>query len=176
MYAIRSYYVNRLLVQNETDAATKYPSCVMPPSQMYKFISGYLRPEFNSQQIRTKIWAGTFRTPYKLDALEFAGNKAYLDSVDGIGIQYTLPKYISDINCLIGNKPKMHTESNCFNGNNSYEQALSRLSEVASYINGGIPNFCYWNMILNETGMSGWNWKQNSLINIDRTNKRNNFV
>jgi glucosylceramidase len=45
------------------------------------------------------------------------------------------------------------------------------LEEAADYINGGLTNFCYWNMILNETTKSGWDWNQNSLINIDRTNK-----
>jgi glucosylceramidase len=40
-----------------------------------------------------------------------------------------------------------------------------------NYLNFGVPNYCYWNMILNETGKSGWGWKQNSLININRENQ-----
>lgn len=160
--------VDKILIQNETDIATKYPSSIMPPEQIYKFISSYLRPEFEKEEIKTEIWAGTFRTHGVLDALEFAGEEKYLNSVDGIGIQYTSARYINDLNMLANDKPKMHTEGVCYNGKNSVEQAFKRLGEVASYINYGIPNYCYWNMILDETGNSGWGWKQNSLINIDR--------
>jgi glucosylceramidase len=160
--------VDKILIQNETDISTKYPSCDMDPNQMYKFVSTYLRPEFDKENIETEIWAGTFRTHGVLDALEFTANEKYLNSVDGIGIQYTNSRYINDINLLAKNKPTMHTEGICYNGSNSIEQAFKRLEEVASYINYGIPNYCYWNMILDETGNSGWNWKQNSLINIDR--------
>jgi len=160
--------VHKILIQNETDISTKYPSCVMQPEQMYKFITSYLRPEFDDKNIKTEIWAGTFRTYGALDALEFTNKDAYLDAVDGIGIQYTNTKFISDMNLLVNNKPTMHTEGVCNNGKNTVEQAFKRLGEVASYINYGISNYCYWNMILNETGESGWKWKQNSLINIDR--------
>lgn len=162
--------IDKILIQNETDIATKYPSCVMEPKQMYQFVSTYLRPEFDKKNIKTEIWAGTFRTHGVLDALEFAGTEKYLNSVDGIGIQYTNTKYINDMNLLAKNKPTMHTEGICYNGKNTIEQAFKRLGEVASYINFGIPNYCYWNMILNETGKSGWGWKQNSLINIDQNN------
>jgi len=170
-YAKEGITVDKLLIQNETDIHTKYPSCVMPPKQMYKLAADYIRPQFKKNNLKTEIWAGTFRTAGVLDALEFAGNKAYLNAVDGIGIQYTKGAYINDMNFLVKDKPTMHTEGNCYNGKNTVEQAFKRLGEVASYINNGMPNYCYWNMILNESGYSGWGWKQNSLINIDRENQ-----
>lgn len=67
--------------------------------------------------------------------------------------------------------PIRHTEGKCYDGKNTWEQASRRLREVADYINAGSPNFCYWNMILNETTKSGWDWAQNSLINIDLQTK-----
>jgi len=166
-YAKEGIAVDKLLIQNETDIHTKYPSNVMPPKQMYTLVADYIRPQFKKSNIKTEIWAGTFRTAGVLDAIEFAGNDTYLNAVDGIGIQYTKATYINDMNLLVKGKPTMHTEGNCYNGENTVEQAFKRLKEVASYINSGIPNFCYWNMILDETGNSGWGWKQNSLINID---------
>ena len=166
-YAEQDIKIDRVLIQNETDIHTGYPSCVMPPKQMYKFVVDYLRPKFDKNNISSEIWAGTFRTHGALDALEFANTKKYRNAVDGLGIQYTKSSYINDMNHLLKGKPTMHTEGNCNNGENTVEQAFKRLAEVASYINYGIPNYCYWNIILNETGKSGWGWKQNSLINID---------
>ncbi|MFA6831383.1 MAG: hypothetical protein WCR36_03830 [Bacteroidaceae bacterium] len=167
-YAKEGITVDKLLIQNETDVNSKYPSCEMHPNQMYQLVADYLRPDFIKNKIKTEIWAGTFRTYGTLDAIEFAGNPKYRNAVDGIGIQYSNSKYINDLNFLAKGKPTMHTEGNCYDGQNSIEQAFNRLGEVASYVNYGIPNYCYWNMILDETGNSGWGWKQNSLINIDR--------
>ncbi|MEI6865254.1 hypothetical protein [Flavicella sp.] len=163
--------IDRLIIQNENDIATKYPSCVMPVEQMGKFVKTYLNPRFKTDDINTKIWAGTFRTAGQIDAIEFASNKEYHESFAGIGIQYTSTKYIQDIKTLLPEMPIMHTEGSCYNGNNTEDQASKRLGEVAQYINYGVTNYCYWNMILNETTESGWGWKQNSLINIDRENK-----
>lgn len=168
VYAKNGIKIDRLIIQNEADADTKYPSCVMPPQQMGLFASRYLNQAFKKNKIKTEIWAGTFRTAEQLDAVEFVANKEFRESVEGIGLQYTKPRYISDMKTLYPDVKIMHTEGNCFNGDNSVEQAQKRLEEVASYINYGSPNYCYWNMILNETGKSGWDWKQNSLINIDR--------
>ena len=170
-YANEGIKIDRILVQNETDANTNYPSNVMQPAQMYHFIQQYLRPNFNKNNMNTEIWAGTFRTHGALDALEFVNTEGYLNAVDGIGLQYTNTNYLKDLSFLAADTPTMHTEGVCYNGKNNMEQAYNRLGEIASYINFGVPNYCYWNMILDETGKSGWNWKQNSLINIDRKNQ-----
>lgn len=171
-YADKGIDIDRLIIQNETDISTKYPSCVMPVSQMSEFVKIYLRPQFHSNNIKTEIWAGTFRTAGQIDAIELAANIEYRNLFDGIGIQYTQSKYIEQIKALYPEGRIMHTEGKCYDGANTWGQASKRLREVADYINGGIPNYCYWNMILNETTESGWNWKQNSLINIDRDTKK----
>ncbi len=167
-YAAEGIAVDRIVVQNETDISTKYPSCFISPEGMYELVAKYIRPQFKRDKIKAQVWAGTFRTAGDIHAIAFASNPDHLKSVDGIGIQYTGSQYINDIMQLCAGKPIMHTECKCFNGANSVEQAKSRLNEVASYINNGVTNFAYWNMILNETTESGWGWKQNSLVNIDR--------
>lgn len=171
-YADKGITIDRLVIQNENDANTPYPSCDMSASQMSNFAKNYLRPQFKSDKIKTEIWAGTFRTTSRLDAIEIAATPEYIAAFDGIGIQYTRPEYIEQMNSFYPNGKTMHTEGNCDNGKNTWEQASKRLNEIATYINRGIPNYCYWNMILNETTASGWNWKQNSLINIDRQTKQ----
>ncbi len=158
--------VDRIIVQNETDIHTKYPSCVISPDQLYKVIS-YMRPTFKQRGVESEIWAGTFRSAAVLDMLEYALNPEYMEAVDGVGMQYTSPQFISDLQAMSPGKPMMHTEGVCFNSENTINQAFSRFAEVASYINGGVQNYCYWNMILDETKSSGWGWPQNSLVVID---------
>lgn len=170
-YAENGIKIGRVIIQNEPDVHTKYPSNVMPPQQMGMFAAKYLRPAFKKNKVKTEIWAGTFRTAEQLDALEFVADKKLREAVDGIGLQYTKPRFTSDMKNLFPGVKMMHTEGNCFNGKNNVEQAKTRLAEIAAYINYGSPNYCYWNMILNETTESGWEWKQNSLITIDRQQK-----
>lgn len=171
-YAEKGITVDRLIIQNENDANTAYPSCDMSASEMSKFAKNYLRPQFKKDKIHSEIWAGTFRTTGRIDAIELAADPETKSIFDGLGIQYTYPQYIEQMNTLYQESSIMHTEGKCYNGKNTWDQASKRLSEVATYINRGVPNFCYWNMILNETTESGWDWKQNSLINIDRQTKQ----
>lgn len=170
-YAKEGIKVNRLMIQNEQDAITNYPSNYMPPSEMAPFVIDYLKPQFKKDKIETEIWAGTFRTAKKLEVLDLASNIEWRASMEGIGIQYTTPDQIMNLKMLYPDVALFHTEGNCYNGKNNNKQGFSRFDEVAKYINYGFPNFCYWNMILNETTKSGWDWSQNSLININREDK-----
>ncbi len=170
-YAKKGIHVNKIVIQNEQDITTKYPSCHMPPKQMGEFVINYIRPQFQKDNIKAEIWAGSFRTAKRLDGLEFVANKDWRESVDGLGIQYMNSRQIENMQAVFPEIKFLHTEGNCYGGKNSIDQAFSRFNEVSAYINHGVPNFCYWNMILNETSLSGWGWKQNSLININRKEK-----
>ena len=171
-YEEKGITIDRLIIQNENDANTSYPSNEMNVEQMSKFTKNYLRPQFKKDNIATELWAGTFRTHGQIDAIELVANPEYVALFDGVGIQYTGAIYINQMKDLDPNGHFMHTEGRCENGKNTWDQASKRLGEVANYINNGIPNYCYWNMILNETTESGWDWAQNSLINIDRQTKQ----
>ncbi|MDZ8119072.1 glycoside hydrolase family 30 protein [Pontiella agarivorans] len=162
--------IRLVCVQNEPDASTKYTSNIMPADQMLDLAINYIRPEFKKNGIDTKIFAGTFRSHGNMEMHRFVA----LDQakkVDGIGVQYTDPRLVQEVQRKYPGFTFMHTESACFQGANSPKEAVGRLGEVSGMLDAGCVNFCYWNMILNETGLSHWDWKQNSLINIDREKK-----
>ncbi|MEH0152496.1 hypothetical protein V6R21_01175 [Limibacter armeniacum] len=169
---VRAYHENgvdidRICIQNENDADTKYPSCIFPAKEMVSFANDYLIPAFKKNKIKAKVYAGTFRVVNQMDLMDFVAIKE-LGEIDGVGIQYTDARFISDAQTFKPDLKIFHTEGHCYNGENSVEQAAHRLEEVANYINSGSTTFTYWNMILNETTKSGWGWTQNSLININR--------
>jgi len=168
-YAKEGVVISRIHPQNETDMNSTYPSCVMNTKEMSNLVMNYLIPEFKRSKVKSEIWAGTYRTYGKLEALELFADAKFRKSVAGIGLQYTKPIHLNDFRALFPNVKMMHTEGKCYNGDNSMKQAQARWTEIADYLNGGVENYAYWNMILNETGKSAWNWKQNGLINIDRS-------
>ncbi len=167
-YAKKGVAIARITPQNETDANTNYPSCLMPPEKMNRFITRYLAPEMRRNNNPTQIWAGTYRVSGKFEALELLADANLRKTIAGIGVQYTKAQNIADLKSLYPDVKMMHTEGVCDNGDNSMAQAQKRLKEITDYLCNGVENYAYWNMILNETGKSGWNWKQNALININR--------
>lgn len=169
-YVTLGVKINRLIIQNETDMNPKYPGCDMSSEQMSELVINYIRPAFKEAKIATELWAGSFRGK-RHDAQAFMtleGAKV----VDGVGLQYCGSKDIIALNKDYPKMKFMHTEGKCYNGDNTMEQARSRFSEVAMWLNGGCENYCYWNMILNEESKSAWGWKQNSMITIDRQTKK----
>jgi glucosylceramidase len=169
-YAENGVKVSRICIQNETDADTNYPSCVMQPDELLNIGLNYMKPAFKKAKLKTEIYAGTFRVAKNFVMPNYLLLKD-ASKLDGIGVQYTASRYIQEAQLKFPEYKIMHTEGNCFGGQNSVKQAESRLREISDNINANCTNFCYWNMILNETTKSGWDWNQNSLINIDRTNK-----
>jgi len=159
--------IDRICIQNENDADTKYPSCTFPAKEMVSFANNYLIPAFKKNDIKTAIYAGTFRAAEKMDLMDFMMAEGK-ENLAGVGIQYTDTRFLGDARAMMPGLKIFHTEGHCYNGKNSVEEAGHRLEEVAGYINAGSTTFTYWNMILNETTLSAWGWTQNSLINIDR--------
>lgn len=163
-YAKQGVTIERLAIQNETDMNTIYPSCDMSPEQMSNLAFKYIQPAFDRANLKTEVWAGTFRGK-RDDALKFIGLEG-ANKIDGIAMQYAGPNEVKDI--YNAGYPVMHTEGKCYNSKNTMEQARSRFREVSMWLNAGSENYCYWNMVLNEESKSGWGWKQNSMIKIDR--------
>ncbi|SHH45791.1 glycoside hydrolase family 30 protein [Clostridium grantii] len=166
-YAKKGIDIDRLMIQNEPDVNTKYPSCVMSEEQMSHFIRNYLIPMFERRNINTKICAGTFRTVTGLQANKCMGNTELMDDIDGIGVQYSIISHLNDIFKIRQDKKIIHTESVCYDGQNKWEQAVKLYNDFVNYINAGCSVYTYWNMILDHSGKSTWGWCQNSLISIN---------
>lgn len=164
-YAANGVKIERLAIQNETDMNPKYPGCDMKPEQMLELISDYIHPQFRKSKLNTEIWAGTFRGK-RNDAATFIALSGASDVVDGMAMQYARPAQVEAL-CKKG-FAVMHSEGKCENGKNTIKQAQSRFGEIASWLNAGTENYCYWNMVLNEKSSSAWGWRQNSLVKIDR--------
>lgn len=160
-------------VQNETDVINVYPTSTMTSEVMRKFIRAYLIPEMMKVQkkpLKTEIWVGTIRD-VKGYADEIVEDPVIKQFVSKIGYQYSSPEVVKDSYIKHPNMELMHTESPCHNGNNSWEEAKEIFSDITWYLQSGCTNYCYWNMVLDESGLSSWNWKQNSMITVDREKK-----
>ena len=62
----------------------------------------------------------------------------------------------------------MQSENECGDGANDVKAGLYTFSLMNKYFKGGANSYIYWNMVLDESGMSTWGWKQNATITINR--------
>ncbi|MGY6648421.1 glycoside hydrolase family 30 protein [Wenyingzhuangia sp. IMCC45574] len=169
-YAKEGVTIDRICIQNENDANTKYTSNAFRAKEMVAFANEFMIPQFKKSKLKTGIYAGTLRASDQMDLMDFTQLQD-IEGIDGVGIQYTSSVILNDATRLVPGLKMFHTEGRCYNGKNTTEQAMTRLDEVAGYINAGCTAYSYWNMVLNETTKSAWDWPQNSLININRTTK-----
>ncbi|HEX2944326.1 MAG TPA: glycoside hydrolase family 30 protein [Clostridia bacterium] len=172
-YAREGVKVFAVCVQNETDVINIYPTSTMPPELMAKFIRAYLVPRLiksEGKPLKTEIWAGSIRNvPGYADIV--VNDSVVKFFVKRIGYQYSVPGVVNDSYRKLPGHHLVHTESPCHNGANSWEQAKEIFGDMVDYLENGCQCYTYWNMILDETTLSTWNWKQNSMINIDRATK-----
>ena len=88
--------------------------------------------------------------------------------VSGMTFQYDIRNLIGRAGKLYPDKELIELESKCFSGRNSWDDAMDLYGLMKHYLEGGASSYFAWNMVLNETGISTWHWRQNSLITINQ--------
>lgn len=183
-YRAEGIPIYALCVQNEIDVINVYPTSTMKPEVMREFIRSYLIPEFMKSfkdMYETEIWAGTIRN-VPLYADKVVDDEVVKQFVRGLGYQYSSGAVVKagydkykDLEFPNTTEYKglkiIHTEAPCHNGANSWAEAKEIFEDIVMYLESGCRNYSYWNIVLDETGFSTWNWRQNSLISIDRDKK-----
>lgn len=61
----------------------------------------------------------------------------------------------------------IQTENECGNGQNDWGYANYIFGLFRHYLTHGVSAYVYWNMILEQGGMSSWGWHQNSMVVVD---------
>jgi len=159
-------------VQNEFNSCQIFPSCTWEPSSLASFIGNYLGPQFDKDRIKTNIWLGTIERPDIKIIDTILGNKQCQNYIKGLGFQWAGKEAIDSAHIKYPLLELMQTESECGNGSNDWNAAEYTFSLMKRYFNSGANSYIYWNMILDETGKSHWNWKQNSLVTINTKDKK----
>ena len=176
--------IKQIHVQNEPMADQKFPSCLWSGEQMRDFIKHYLGPQAGAQSPGTEIWLGTINGPFE-DVI-IAGrcgspfNEFYDQFENTILSDRDAARYITGVGFQWGGKhvieetvlgyPEfryMQTESECSNGENSWEDAEYIFRQMLHYFRHGVESYVYWNLALAEGDTSTWGWKQNALALVD---------
>ncbi|NRT74108.1 glycoside hydrolase family 30 protein [Clostridium beijerinckii] len=175
--------INQIHIQNEPIADQKFPSCVWSGKQLRDFIKEYIGPLFEGNKLDAEIWLGTLNSPYDDYGDENWQFGQYNNFANTVLSDKDAKRYIKGVGYQWGGKhallqtrnayPEMkliQTENECGEGKNSWEYAEYVFNLMWTYFINGVSAYTYWNMVLEEEGISTWGWKQNSLITVTKDN------
>lgn len=176
--AYRAEGVNLYMVlpQNEPNQDQVFPSCVWTGDQLAEFISDYLAPTLKKQNEPIDIWVGFNGDPghggenVNDRLISVMEDPDAYKAITGIAFQYDRNNQTAVANELYPEKKLMQSESTCYNGDNTWEQAMLLYGQMLQHIGGGANQYFSWNMILDETGNSSWDWRQNAPITVNSRN------
>ncbi|WP_029904903.1 glycoside hydrolase family 30 beta sandwich domain-containing protein [Prevotella sp. 10(H)] len=155
--------------QNEFNSCQIFPSCTWTADALSTFIGDYLGPQM--KEIGVRVMFGTMERPNHLLVDTIMNNKSG-EYISEIGFQWAGKEAISKIHETYPDMKLMQTESECGNGQNSWEYCFYTWNLMKHYFNNGISAYMYWNISLDkDPANSRWKWAQNSLISVDQVNK-----
>jgi len=159
-------------VQNEPGSEQPFPSCVWSADQVAEFVGHYLGPRFAKDKPGADIWLGALNIGDAKYSERVLSDPAAGPFIAGAGFQWDGRKAIAEIHEKFPKLPLMETESECGNGSDDWKAAAHTWELFRTYIGNGAGIYTYWNMVLDETGLSTWGWKQNALVSVLRRDHR----
>lgn len=171
-YQQQGIKIDVLMPQNEIAWTPAWPSCTWRPEDLGLFVGQYLGPQFKKDSLQTQLWLGTINYPNPDYVRTFLKQKDVDKYIKGIGVQWSGKQALPVIHKEYPNYRYMQTENQCGNGENDWSSLEETWKSVVYCFNNGVNSYMYWNMVLDETCKSSWDWKQNCLIIIDRKNKK----
>jgi glucosylceramidase len=158
--------------QNEPFTRNQWPNCSWTPTAMRNFITGYLGPTFHKEKLNTELWLGTWNNDVIENFDTVLSSPEAMKYIAGVGLQWEGKNIIQALHKKYPAVKLMQTESECGNGDFSWNDARHLFDLMKIYLDGGAVIYTYWNMVLADKGTSTWGWNQNALIQIDKNSRK----
>jgi glucosylceramidase len=150
-----------------------YPQAHWSGGLMNVFLRDYLVPRLKRDNIGIEVWLGTIvnenTADYVAPVLDDAKTRS---GIAGVASQYGGQKAMEATHERYPEKKLMQSETECFNGDNLWEQGMTTFGRMIDDMNHFAGSYFYWNAVLNDEEKSTWGWRQNSLLTVDRTSGR----
>lgn len=96
-------------------------------------------------------------------------------NIVGVGFQYGGQKLLPATHEKYPGKKLAQTETECYCGWNAWDQGLISFGRIVEDATNFASSYFFWNMVLDESGLSRWNWRQNCLLTVDRRAQTVNY-
>jgi glucosylceramidase len=146
-----------------------YPQCKWTGTELNAFLRDHLLPQLKQDQVKVEVWLGTLVNDNIADYVEpVLGDPETGPQIVGAGFQYGGQKIMRATHEKFPDKKLAQTETECYGGWNAWDQAMITFGRIIENTSNFASSYFFWNMVLDESGLSRWNWRQNSLLTVDR--------
>ncbi|MFZ4457047.1 MAG: glycoside hydrolase family 30 protein [Bacteroidales bacterium] len=146
-----------------------YPQCAWSGDELNLFMRDYLFPRLKKDKVKVEVWLGTIVSKSLSEFTEPVLNDSTTNhEITGVGYQWGGQDLMLATHEKYPNKKIAQTETECYDGKNTWVHGMTTFRKIIEDTRHFSSSYFFWNMILNESGRSTWNWAQNSLITIDR--------
>ena len=159
--------------QNEFNSCQNFPSCTWTASGLARFM-GYLGPEMKKRGV--ELMFGTMERSNSALADTILNNSEAGPYIKSAGFQWAGKGAIGDIHKRYPLLKIYQTEQECGNGRNDWRGFVYSWGLMLHYFNNGTNVYNYWNISLEEGGISRWGWRQNSLITVNKNDRTYQFT
>ena len=160
--------IGMVMPQNEFNSPQVFPSCTWTPEGLARFIA-YLGPEMSQRGV--EVFVGTLERPDDR-LIEVSLSDPEADKyIKGAGVQWAGKRAIAVIHRLHPDLRLYQTEQECGDGRNDWRYCRYAWSQMKHYLGNGASAYLYWNLSMQQGGLSSWGWAQNSLVTVDTTAK-----
>ena len=156
--------VGMVMPQNEFNSAQVFPSCPWTATGLARFI-GYLGPQMKKQ--KTDLFFGTVERPAEALVDTVLRDPRSAPFVHGVGFQWAGKGAIAGVHRRYPALALYQTEQECGDGRNDWAYCRYTWGLLKHYLGNGANAYLYWNMALQQGGLSRWGWRQNSLLTVD---------
>jgi glucosylceramidase len=146
-----------------------YPQCNWNSADMNVFLRDHLLPQLKRDKVKVEVWLGTITNDKLGDYIDpVLGDSKTAEGITGVGLQYGGQATMLATHEKYPNVKLAQTETECYGGWNAWDQGLITFGRIVENTSHFAGSYFFWNMVLDESGLSRWNWRQNSLLTVDR--------
>lgn len=157
-------HIGMVMPQNEFNSAQPYPSCTWTPQGLISFLH-QLGPRMREREV--EVFLGTLERPDASLVADVLADPEAAEAVSGIGVQWHGKATVPSLRRAYPQLPIWQTEQECGDGKNDWRYARYAWRLMRDYLNNGASAYVYWNLSLEQGGVSRWGWSQNSLVVVD---------
>ncbi len=163
-----------VMPQNEFYALQSFPSCGWLDTSLAQFACDYLGPRM--ENLGVDVMYGTVHSGDVALADRVMAQNGADQYIKGFGFQWGGKSAVAGIHKNYPDLTLFQTEQECGNGKNDWEGLTHSWGLLKSYFDSGVSAYMYWNISLENGGVSRWGWAQNSLVVVDTQRKEYKFT
>ncbi|MEG1543804.1 MAG: glycoside hydrolase family 30 beta sandwich domain-containing protein, partial [Tannerellaceae bacterium] len=158
-----------VMPQNEFNSPQIFPSCCWTAASLANFVGNYLGPQMEKQGV--EVLFGTMERANESLVDTLLTDSASSKYIKGVGFQWAGKGAIPGIHKRYPDLKLYQTEQECGDGKNDWTGAVYSWNLMRHYLENGASAYMYWNISLDQGGISRWGWAQNSLVVVDPETK-----